>query len=101
MRTSMFTCHIAAIACFTGCSVTKPAELKKFKDVKRAVLRDDGLYNVICTDGNVETSITLEQLENDEVCNDVPAEGARGQFVQECRKGSMSPASQTFTALKG
>lgn len=100
MRTLLLACHAVATILFASCRVTKPSELRRFKDVKKAVLRDDGLYNVICLDGTVETGLTLEQLENDEVCNHSSEDTLRDQFVRDCRRTSANMLPATFTALK-
>ncbi len=80
-----------------SCQDSKVSELKKFKDVSRAVLRDDGLYNVICLDGTVETGISLQQLENDDVCNESSPTDPRTQFIRACKLGQDAPE---FKALK-
>jgi hypothetical protein len=86
---------------FLGCQNSKVSELKKFKDVSRAVLRDDGLYNVICLDGSVETGISLQQLEEDDVCNESSPNDPRTQFVRACKLGQNAPEFKVLKLAAG
>jgi Leucine-rich repeat (LRR) protein len=90
----------ALIVSSQACEKTKTADLKKFKDVKQAVLRDDGLYNVICLDGTVETGITLQQLERDDVCNQGSTDDPRLEFTRSCRAPNSKSLAATYDVLK-
>ncbi len=77
------------------------SQVLDFKHVKKAVLRDDGLYNVICGDGSIETGISLQQIERDEVCDTPPAPSDPGDPVAEFLHKCVNPPTLEWrSALK-
>ncbi|SMF84296.1 leucine-rich repeat domain-containing protein [Pseudobacteriovorax antillogorgiicola] len=90
-----------AIACQRSES---PSKLQAFKDVKKAVIRDDGLYNVICLDGRIETAVSLKQIEADQVCvetdPDEPVNENEVQFVSLCENPSSIGVETTIARLR-
>ncbi|SMF29186.1 VWA domain-containing protein [Pseudobacteriovorax antillogorgiicola] len=46
-------------------------EIMAFRDIVRLELRDDGFYNLICIDGQIEIGKTYDDIIQDRVCNQV------------------------------
>ena len=43
--------------------------LGAFKDIRSAIKRSDGLWNIICMDFSVEVGVTYDDIVKDAVCN--------------------------------
>lgn len=78
----LFSILLLGQGCADSNTESRPLE---FKDVKKAVKRPDGLYNVICFDGSIETGISLQQIELDQVCNGSGGTGSpQTGFLENC-----------------
>jgi hypothetical protein len=62
--------RVALLLLLASCGVQENrSKILEFKDIKRAEIRSDGLYNVVCMDGSFEIGVTQEQITSDKVCN--------------------------------
>lgn len=59
---------LASLAFMSLAALEAQAGITSFEDVIKLSVRDDGKYNVICSDKTVEIGVTLEQLLQDKVC---------------------------------
>ena len=95
---------ILVLVCSAACRGPAPSGLDGFEDVKQAVLRPDGLYNVVCFDGRFEIGVSADDLVGGQVCTGDSSGGEDprppASFLEFCQDASAKAgARQTVAAV--